>query len=464
MDTTISLSVKKSELIFLLSVAFFLAYIFLTFNLNEINLLLPLTAIISIGLISLFVLIRREGRIEIFDSGLILIGITTLYSSFPLFSLAMNGFEITPLVDNRLKEHAVTASEMGAFAWNHVVYLLSLSFSYLYFRPRKKNIDFNNQNLNTISPAEILIGFIFMIILSLYQVLIPIIFGDSQPYFIKQLTNNFASLFFVMSIWFFAVTLIKRDNSLFRLALVIYLLFEFTKLLLGMSGRTWFALHVIAFALIYHRVIRPFSTKEILFFAPTFIIVFLLFGFIATGQVSVISAGVGFLTGNEEFTAIFSTAYDIHMLQSLGTLDEIPLAVLTFDINNLIPSQLLPFEKIAQTDWYLIEKGLQDDGVGLGFGAIAQGVIGLGKIDLFLRGIITGAFFAYLHKLVNKDSINLWTLVLYIFLAINCYQTVRAGTGYILYFIIYQYLPCFLLIRFLLISANPNVARLQQKS
>jgi len=361
-----------------------------------------------------------------------------------------------------MKEHAMTSTKMGFFAWNHVVYLLSLALSYLYFRPRDKNIDFKSQRLSAVTPAEILIGFIFMIFLSLYSIVIPIIFGDAPPHFIKQLSNNFSSLFFVMSVWFFAVTLIKSDNGLFRLALIIYLLFEFTKLVLGFSGRTWFALHVLAFALMYHRIIKPFSTKKVLIFAPTFIIVFLLFGYIATGQASVISVGVGFLTGNEEFTAIFNTAYDVYALQELGKIEEIPLAVTTFDINNLIPSQLLPFEKIAQTDWYLIQKGLQDSGIGLGFGAIAQGVLGFGKVDLFLRGIVTGAFFAYLHKKVNKDSISLWTIVLYVFLTISCYQTIRAGTGYILYFIVYQFLPCFLLIRFLLISANPNAAKLSR--
>ena len=114
-----------------------------------------------------------------------------------------------------------------------------------------------------------------------------------------------------MSIWFFAVTFTKWNNKLFRILLFAYLVFEIVKLILGMSGRTWFALHALAFGLLYHRLIKPFNTRELLIYAFAFLL-FLLFGYIRTGQSSVISAGLGFFTGNEEFTALFATAYDVH--------------------------------------------------------------------------------------------------------------------------------------------------------
>ena len=82
--------------------------------------------------------------------------------------------------------HGVTSSDMGYFAWNHVVYLISLSVSYLYFRPRK-TVLFTNQNLKPVSSAEVAIGFLLMLFISLYQVVIPALFGDTPPYIIKQL-------------------------------------------------------------------------------------------------------------------------------------------------------------------------------------------------------------------------------------------------------------------------------------
>ncbi len=452
---------KKSELIYVFVAVFSLTYMLLFLDLNQINLLLPLLAIVSIGFYVLFSLIRREGKLELFDGGAILIAITALYSTYPLLSLAMNGFEITPFADNRFKENQITASQVGLFAWNHVIYIAALSYSYLYFRPNKVSLNIQDQSIKTVSKGEILIGLLFMIFLTLYSVIIPILFGDSPPYFIKQLNNNFASLFFIMSIWFFVIALTNWNNNFFKILLFIYLLFELFKVVTGISGRSWFALHLIAFGILYHKLISPFSTRQVFVYGFLFIVFFLIFGFMATGQTGLISLGVGFFTGNEEFTAVFATAYDIQMLINSGKVQEIPPQVIYFDLLNLIPSQLLPFEKIAQTDWYLILKGLQDDGIGLAFGVMAQGVIGFGKFELILRGILTGAFYGYLHKLINKRNLTVWMLVLYVFLLISGYQTYRAGTGYLLYFIVYQYLPCYLLIKFFLISAKPNASKLK---
>ena len=451
---------KLSELSYLSLLFISTAYVFTFLEQRQIDLLLPLFTILSIGFFTLFTLIRREGKLEVFDGGAILIAITGIYCIYPLISLAMNGYEITALVDNRLKENQITSSEMGLFAWNHVVYFFALSTSYLYFRPKEKSLSFEYQNIRSVSQAELIIGFLLMIFLTSYSIVIPILFGDSPPYIIKQLNNNFSALFFVMSVWFFAITLTKWNNNFFKIFLFIYLLFELLKLALGMSGRTWFALHVLAFAMLYHKIVKPFSASQVFLYGFSFIIFFLLFGFIRTGQAGLLSVGVGFFTGNEEFTALFATAYDLDILIKSGEVTHIPFSVLSFDINNLIPSQFLPFTKIAQTDWYLVLKGLQDEGIGLGFGVIAQGVIGLGKFDLFLRGILVGAFFGFLHRQINKSELSIWMLVLYVFFAIKGYHTYRSGTGYLIYFFVYQYLPCYFLIKFFLISSNPNIKKL----
>lgn len=451
---------KISEFAYLIFSLVSIGYVAVFLEQRQIDLLLPLYVILSIGFFTLFILVRREGKLEVFDGGAILIAITALYSIYPLVSFAMNGFETTVLADNRLKENNMTASKMGFFAWNHVVYFASLSLSYLYFRPKERSLNFYEQTFKIINPVELIIGFIFMAALTVWSISIPLLFGDSFPYFIKQLNNNFGALFFVMSIWFFAVALTKWDNNFFKILLLIYLVFELIKLSLGMTGRTWVALHLIAFGMLYHKCIKPFSTKQIIIYSFAFIVVFLFFGFIRTGQASLLSVGVGFFTGNEEFTALFATAYDTHML-ILNNETKVPFSVWSFDLTNLIPSQFLPYEKIAQTDWYVALKGLQDDGVGFGFGAITQGIIGFGKPDMMIRGILTGAFFGYLHSLVNRKNLSIWLLVLYVFLAIKGYHTFRSGTGYIIYFIIYQYLPCYLLIKFVLISANPNSRKLK---
>jgi len=243
----------------------------------------------------------------------------------------------------------------------------------------------------------------------------------------------------------------------------LYLFFELIKVVTGISGRSWFVIHIIALALMYHRLIKPFSTKQLVVYILLFLFLFLLVGFVRTGQSSSIVGVLGFFTGNEEFTALFATAYDLHMQKNiLQTVGEIPFAVSTFDFNSIIPSQFLPFEKMSQAQWYLHLNGWEDDGVGFGFGAISQGILGWGKLDLLIRGLVTGALFGLLHKTVSNKNVSIWSLVFYVFIAIKGYQTFRAGTGYMLYFVVYQFLPCYLIIKFLLISSSKRAVNLNK--
>ena len=122
---------KFSEFFYCCVIFLFLSYVFVFLNQEQTALLIPLISLVSIGFFALFYLMRVEGKIELFDAGALLIAITSLYSIFPLMSFAFNGFETTVLVDNRFKENQMTASKMGLFAWNHVIYLASLTFSYL---------------------------------------------------------------------------------------------------------------------------------------------------------------------------------------------------------------------------------------------------------------------------------------------------------------------------------------------
>ena len=129
---------KFSEFFYCCVIFLFLSYVFVFLNQEQTALLIPLISLVSIGFFCPILFNESRRKIELFDAGALLIAITSLYSIFPLMSFAFNGFETTVLVDNRFKENQMTASKMGLFAWNHVIYLASLTFSYLYFRLKIK--------------------------------------------------------------------------------------------------------------------------------------------------------------------------------------------------------------------------------------------------------------------------------------------------------------------------------------
>tara|TARA_B100000989_G_scaffold277662_1_gene238799 strand:+ start:3290 stop:4660 length:1371 start_codon:yes stop_codon:yes gene_type:complete len=422
--------------------------------LEHLFLLISMFSIISTGLFFLFYLVRIEGKIEVFDAGAILIAITILYSLFPLLSFAMNGFEVNIFTEGRLRNYRISSQEMAEHSLNHLIYILALTFTYMFFRPKKNIILFEKQSLEPINSSEIFIGILFYVVLNIILTLFAFTFSENPPYFVRQLLNNFSALTFVMSIWFFALALINRKNKFFASLLFIYLFYEFIKVILGLSGRTWFFIHMLGLFFLYHRIVKPFSGKQIIYLFLIALSSFLLFGYIRTGQTSILSIA-GFFTGNEEFTSLFATSYDLKIrLQEFSINETVPFSVTNFDYIALIPSQFLPFEKIDGPSWYVNLIGLQGTGYGAGFGVISQSIVGFGKLELILRGILVGFIYSFLHRLVIQNKVSIWQLVTYTYLAIQSYHIMRNGTGYLLYFSVYFILPCFFVLKFFSFSSR----------
>ena len=428
----------------------FLSFVFL----EHFLLIVSMFSIIAIGLIFLFYLIRIEGKIEVFDAGAILIAITILYSVFPLLSFAVNGFEVNIFSEGRLRNYRISSREMAEHSLSHLTYIIALTFSYMFFRPKKNTILFERQRFEPINSSEIFIGILFYVALNIILSLLVYAFPENPPYFVLQILNNFSALTFVMSIWFFALTLINRKNKFFSSLLFIYLFYELLKVVLGLSGRTWFFIHMLGFFFLYHRIVKPFNRNQIIYIFIFALLSFLLFGYIRTGQTSVLSIA-GFFTGNEEFTSLFATSYDLKIrLQELPITEKVPFSVTNFDYIALIPSQFLPFEKIDGASWYVRLIGLEGTGYGAGFGIISQSIVGFGYLELILRGFLIGFIYSRFHKFVTKSKVSIWQLVVYTYFAIQSYHIMRNGTGYLLYFFIYFILPCFLTLKFISFSSR----------
>ncbi len=443
----------RYEILWISFLTFFFIYLSFEF-LEHFLLIVSMFSIIAIGLFFIFYQIRIEGKIEVFDAGAILIAITILYSVFPLLSFAVNGFEVNIFTEGRLRNYRISSREMAEHSLNHLTYILALTFSYMFFRSKKNIISFDRQSFEPINSSEIFIGILFYVALNITLTLLVYSFPENPPYFVRQILNNFSALTFVMSIWFFALTLINRKNRFFSSLLFIYLFYELLKVILGLSGRTWFFIHMLGLFFLYHRIVKPFNRNQIIYIFVLALLSFLLFGYIRTGQTSVLSLA-GFFTGNEEFTSLFATSYDLKTrLQELPITGKVPFSVTNFDYIALIPSQFLPFEKIDGASWYIRFIGLEGTGYGAGFGVISQAIVGFGKSELILRGILIGYIFSRLHKLVTQDQISIWQMVIYTYFAIQSYHIMRNGTGYLLYFFVYFILPCLFVLKFFSFSSR----------
>jgi hypothetical protein len=219
-----------------------------------------------------------------------------------------------------------------------------------------------------------------------------------------------------------------------------------------MGARTEVILIFIAFILLYHRLVRPLKASTATFVLISFLIVFLLFGLIrgGTGLQSrsdyLRSADVSPLLLANEFEALFAGTYDLYHMKETGIINDVPWQVNLYGFLLLVPQQLLPFEKINPQQWY---KDLSPNPSYFIFGPISQAVIGLGWIELFLRGALLGWLFAKIHRWHVLRSHNFWSTLLYVWLMVWSYYTFRSSTFTFVYFIIYRFIPAMLLVYFL---------------
>ena len=143
---------------------------------------------------------------------------------------------------------------------------------------------------------------------------------------------------------------------------------------------------------------------------------------------------------SNEFQGLFVTAFDLHKMEEAGTL-RVPWQIYASEAYMFIPSQLLPFEKIEPGTWYIDVIGQAGQGVGYMFGVLSQTVLGLGWIELVLRGVALAVCLALLHRWYVRRTASLWSTVLYLFVSVMTYYTFRATTFWIVYFILYRFVP-----------------------
>lgn len=425
---------------------------------------LPAFVQVALGLLFITVLWNRDGRLPIFELGSVYVAITMVYSVVPLLGFMSGGFAWSQHSDNRLLQYAMTPSEVGAFAWWYVVYLASFVVAYLVARGQTGVISSALKK-----PGRVTIVVIFAVFVSVYFCLIAVslLFGISfdpsyrdltqirlpadLPYFLQQVTHNFMGMKFVVALCLLVILMSRWRERKWRYVMICWLLVETVVTTLRMSARSEMMLLLLAAILLYDRLVRAVSFAKAILAAAI-----LLNGFLWVGLMRNLGGGpdafdtirelnVNHLAATNEFQSLFGTAYDLHMRKLSGELGEIPVRLYFSDFYLVIPSQLLPFEKLDHATWYHQLAGITTSG--FMFGVVSQAIIGFGWWELAFRGALLGLIFALLHRTYAKHATSFWMTVFYLFLCIFSYYTFRASTFYILYFVVYRFVPVLVVVK-----------------
>jgi hypothetical protein len=417
----------------------------------------PMLAIAEIVLLFLSVLWARDGVPPVFECGTLCVLATAVYAILPLLGFLMMHGEWYRNADNRLFAYAFVPSELGMFGWRYVVYTASFALAYLAIRrdATVHSTAFEMPRATTVAAIVIVFA-----VLYLFKVSLRIVYGYEldvsyaegyrlaeairrMPYFVLQFGQNLVAALLVAQQGIMVLLLARWRTWWCRVALVAWLGFELVTRSLMMGARTSLVLLLLSAGILYHRLVKPLSFRLLALGGTALIGGFLVLGVIRNMQFAAPNESPeNPILASNEFQALFVTAFDLYKMKEAGTV-HVPWQVYASEVYMVIPSQFLPFEKIEPGTWYIDVIGQSGQGIGYMFGMLSQTVLGLGWIELVLRGVALAACLALLHRWYVRRAVHFWPTVFYVFISIWTYYTFRATTFWIVYFIVYRFVPVF---------------------
>lgn len=421
--------------------------------------ILPVLAIIVTELLFLRAIRKRDGELQVFESGVFFSYIVLLYALFPATSMMANGFAYSPLGDGRLFEAQPTPSEVAPIYWLYLLFLAAFAFAYCIFREKRKSRDFLKPTTDKsvfwiLLVLYVAIRLFFVFIRVHYNIQEPESYGEAYlslkglPLVVQQLANHLGGMALTLQLLLMAFMVF--NYSKYRWLILGWLAFEFLGLaFFGVGARSGLFALLLAFAITYQMGVKKLSSRMMALGGVSILLLFVGLGIARAVTDSSIDEGINLLNSSNEFDAMFANAYDLRQLKAAGETRDIYPRFYFADFLNLIPQQVSPFRKLDVGDWYVqtFYPSLADKGGGLAFGVISEGIVGQGWFDVLWRAVILAWSFAFVSRLLLRDQKSFWKYGLYLWATIEAYQCFRNSTFALVPRFVYQFFLVFVIVR-----------------
>jgi hypothetical protein len=421
----------------------------------------PLAAMSWIAVVFLAHLYFVDRQLPVFDLGAITLLATAVYCTVPLLGFWFAGLRFTEFSYLPLYRYAPLPRDVGGFAWRHVLYLGCFALAYAVTRGRARVATGQIRALRSSAIAAL---FVLAALLLAYFAVLQFWFGVSYdpsysdlgtvvapetvlPLILRQLSQNMFAMIVLIKACLLMCLMRRWADWRWRTTLLLWLLAEGVLTITKMGGRTWYAMLLMAAVLLYHRLVKPLPVLRATILALVVVGGMLVYGMardLGGGIASVKSAEFSPWATMNEFQALYGIAYEVQVRKAAGLLGPVPWQIHFHDLILLVPSQLLPFQKVDPCLGYP-----QTDGVGLGcvLGVVSVSLVGLDWLELACRGLLLGVLFAAIHRWYSARQERFWPTAFYLCLCLWSYYTFRASTFYFLYFTIYRFVPMLVAVR-----------------
>lgn len=374
--------------------------------------------------------------VGLFDLGLVFAGIVFLYAWLPLLGLilAQHGYGV--LQDQRVVDVPPTSPEIIAVGGGYLAFLSGFALIYGWRRKCTPSpvptVKGDGLQVFIVSAIAVFLILIYYLVRNVLGVGSGESYIDSYtqlrdlPLGVQQTLNILASMGFAASLaaMVFMISWRPRLHRYIGLAVFILLLWA----TLSGGSRTYGFLLAFAYVICVSIYVRKFKATYVKSLMALGLMLFIFAGVYRADRGFDALMLAPFQGG--EFLTLFINSIDLarHAAET-GGLDATWQLYWT-DVLRLIPQQLLWFEKLAPSVWYVetLYPEFHDAGGGLAFGAIAESVIGFGMTDAFVRGGLLGAAYAFVANRCTGIPLSPLKAFVYIWFVVMSYQAIRDTT------------------------------------
>jgi len=419
---------------------------------------IPICVLLTIAVALMALLWKRDGSPPYFDLGLFCVVVTGVYLTYPLVAFLFSGLVWTELSDNRLAVYSPTPSEFAIIGWWGVVYLASLATTYAVVR-RCPAANLRSKFLPPKKGTIIAMAVLF-ILAFLFAQTMQVMFGvdanptygpegapvSNAPLFVQQILGKIYGASVILQ--FGLILLLVRRSGLLicRWTLWIWAALQVASVLLIFGARSQAVFFLVAWLLAQQRLRMPLRPLIFLIISLSILGGALVYGLVR-GLGSQADTVQAVFSATGEFQSVYGTAYNLIYLRDTGGLPQIPWHMYIADLLRLFPQQLLPFNKVDPSEWYLDLIGQRGTGVGFTFGVLSEAAVGFGPVELALRGVALGYIFGKIHNWYSRNASAFWPTLFYLWFCVRSYYTYRVSTFYLVGEFVLTYIPVYLLVR-----------------
>lgn len=396
---------------------------------------------------------RSRQSLEFFDIGTLFISIAFLYTFIPLANFVRLDGVYSQEGDSRMYTLQPSPELVARVGWHYLLFMATFAAGYLISQNR-----LGEPNTTRTSPPRG--DFLFwmlgiyvgcqstLLLLRIRYGLTPETYLESYrvfrdvPVFLQQAFAWLTGFSRIVEIGILAYFFSRYER--YRLVAWAWLAAIAVATFMRLHARTDLMIAVGSSVFLYHLFVRRVSVARLAAIGLVAVLSFQALGVLRALGGYVDDLGTRELVSSgSEFESVFGNA--IHILSVLDSGQSLPPRITWYlsEISILIPQQLLPFDKVDPSIWYVRTFFPRYEALGGGYawGAIAQSVVGFGLFEAALRGCLLAIVLAAVNRFLRRRWDRFEYVVVYAWLMGTVYLSMRNVTFFFVHGAVYFVAP-----------------------